>query len=63
MKMLTEGKAKVSTYRVEFFHQDTLCCLDVETVSAQEAVNYIRKLYGKNVTGIKEVWKVVNNWK
>jgi len=56
-------KERLSTYRVRFFHQDTLCELDVETQSAQEAVNHVRELYSENITGIKEVWKVVTNWK
>lgn len=58
--MLKEGKAKMSTYRVWFFHQETPCVRDVETHSAQEAVNTVRNNPNVKIT---EVAKVVKNWK
>jgi hypothetical protein len=61
--MLTEGKERLSTYRVVWFHEGNHCDEYVVTENAQGAVDYVRKRSAPSGAEIIEVAKVVNNWK
>lgn len=61
--MMSEGKERVSAYRVLYYYLNTECLWEVEAHSAQEAVNTLRNQLGNDVKEVIEVWKVVNNWK
>ena len=59
--MLTEGKARVSDYRVYYEYHDDREDVYIQALSAQQAANIIR---GDDPDiKIIEISKVVNNWK
>ena len=64
MKMLCEGKERVSMYRVYYLKDNSPNDIYLEAVNAQEAANAARRSedYDPSVE-IVEVAKVVNNWK
>lgn len=59
--MLTEGKGRVSMYRVYWVTEDQSGDEYVQATSAQQAVNFIRN--DDPEIEVLEVAKVVNNWK
>jgi hypothetical protein len=61
MKMLAEGKERVSTFKVCYASKVKLYDELVKTTSAQSAVDFIRKQHPD--VKVVEVAKVVNNWK
>ena len=63
MKMLTEGKARVSTYRVFWRFKDQSGEEYWQALNAQQAVDFTRQYSAPEGAEIVEVAKVVNNWK
>lgn len=61
--MLTEGKPKLYTYRVEVTLAQHKGHSYVEASSAQQAVDVVRQRHTPELLKIIEVTKVVNNWK
>ena len=60
--MLTEGKVRMSTFRVVGFYQGNHDDEYVEALTAQQAVDFVRRTSPEGVE-IVEVAKVVKNWK
>ena len=61
--MLREGKPKVSTYRVVWFHEGNHEDTYWQALTAQQAVDFTRQYSAPEGAEIIEVAKVVNNWK
>ena len=61
--MLTKGKPKLYTYRVEVTLAGYKGCSYFQASSAQQAVNFVRQQSISGLVKITEVAKVVNNWK
>lgn len=61
--MLTEGKGRVSTYRVYWVFEDERGDEYIQALSAQQAVDFVRQYSAPEGAEIVDVAKVVNNWK
>ena len=61
--MLTEGKVRVSTYRVVWFFEGKHYDAYWQALNAQQAVDFTRQYSAPEGAEIIEVAKVVNNWK
>ena len=62
--MLKEGKSgKVSNYLVEWNHDGEFQTTYIQALTAQQAVDFVRKYSAPDDAEIVEVAKVVNNWK
>ena len=63
IRMLKEGKGRVSSYRVVWIYDGNHDYTYWQALNAQQAVDFTRQYSAPEGAEIIEVSKVVNNWK